>query len=124
MPSAPPDIRSLLLLLSEGENQQNQSVAPDIILTRDARGRFAEGRSGNPRGRPRGTLRGKYPMRNLRAHPVGGAALADLTRRKPYLLRRIASQFLPPAPPWGRDFIDGWPTPSLDPRPRRKRGST
>ncbi|HEX5321286.1 MAG TPA: hypothetical protein VFW46_19130, partial [Stellaceae bacterium] len=95
MASAPPDTRSLLLLFSEGEDKQNQSIAPDIISTRDTRGRFAKGRSGNPEDGPRGTLRGGYPMRDLHAHPVSGAALVDLTRREPYLLRSVASQFLP-----------------------------
>jgi len=43
-------------LLSEPGIEESQSLGPDRLLprVRDARGRFAKGSSGNPRGRPRG----------------------------------------------------------------------
>ena len=47
---------SCSLLLSETGIQESQSLGPDPFLprARNARGRFASGSSGNPRGRPRG----------------------------------------------------------------------
>jgi hypothetical protein len=58
--------------------QESQQLGPDPSLprARDARGRFAQGSSGNPRGRP--------PL--------------DLIDRKPHLLGPLAAQLLPPPP--------------------------
>ena len=63
---------------------------------RDARGRFAKGSSGNPLGRPRGIPNPKRRIPDLVARPLSERALADLLDRKPYLLRPLAAQLLPP----------------------------
>ncbi len=93
---SPPDTTSC----SQLQTTQYQSLEPDLFLPvrRDPRGRFAKGSSGNPKGRPRGIPNPRCRLRDLRAHPVSGAALSRLIDRKPYLLRRLAAQFFPPAP--------------------------
>jgi hypothetical protein len=63
---------------------------------RDARGRFAKGCSGNPRGRPRGIANPKRRVPDLVARPLSAQALSDLLDRKPHLLRPLAAQLLPP----------------------------
>jgi hypothetical protein len=63
---------------------------------RDARGRFAKGRSGNPRGRPRGIRNPRPRVPDLVARPLSAQALSDLLDRKPHLLRPLAMQLLPP----------------------------
>jgi hypothetical protein len=63
---------------------------------RDARGRFAERSSGNPRGRPRGIRNPRRRVPNLVAHPPSAPALSNLLDRKPHLLRFLAAQLLPP----------------------------
>lgn len=89
---------SCSLLLSEGGIQESQSLGPDPSLprARDARGRFAKGSSGNPRGRPRGIRNPKRRIPDLAARPLSARALADLLDRKPHLLRPLAAQLLPP----------------------------
>src|SRR5262249_5938170 len=69
---------------------------PSPPRARDARGRFAKGSSGNPRGRPPGIPNPKRRIPNLVAHPLSQRALADLLDRKPHLLRGRADQILPP----------------------------
>jgi hypothetical protein len=85
-------------LLFEGRTQENQSLGPDPILARgrDARGRFAKGSSGNPRGRPRGIRNPRPRVPDLVARPLSAQALSDLLDRKPHLLRPLVVQFLPP----------------------------
>jgi len=65
-------------------------------LTRDARGRFAKGSSGNPRGRPRGIANPRRRVPDLVARPLSAQRLSDLLDRKPHLLRPLAAQLLPP----------------------------
>jgi Family of unknown function (DUF5681) len=78
--------------------QETQHVGPDPFPphTRDARGRFAKGNSGNPRGRPRGIPNPRRRVPNLAARPLSAPSLSDLIDRKPHLLRLLAAQLLPP----------------------------
>jgi hypothetical protein len=66
------------------------------LATRDARGRFAKGSSGNPRGRPLGIRNPKRRVPDLVARPLSPQALSNLLDRKPHLLRPLAVQLLPP----------------------------
>jgi len=78
--------------------EQSQSLDPDRLSSRarDARGRFAGGHSGNPRGRPRGIPNPKRRVPDLLARPLDPAVLSALIDRKPWLLRPLAAQLLPP----------------------------
>jgi hypothetical protein len=98
MPVTDPPAPSCSLLLSESEIQVSQSLGPDLTppRARDARGRFAKGSSGNPRGRPPGIRNPKQRIPDLAARPLSARALADLLDRKPHLLRSLAAQLLPP----------------------------
>jgi Family of unknown function (DUF5681) len=89
---------SCSLLLSERGIQESQSLGPDPSSprARDARGRFAKGSSGNPRGRPRGIRNPRRRVPDLIARPLSAQALSDLLDRKPHLLRPLAVQVLPP----------------------------
>jgi Family of unknown function (DUF5681) len=86
------------LLNSKCDIRESQSLSPDPSLprARDARGRFAKGSSGNPRGRPRGIRNPRRRIPDLVARPLSARALADLLDRKPHLLRPVAAQILPP----------------------------
>src|SRR6516225_4140816 len=86
------------LLLSETGIQESQSLNRDRLgpRARGARGRFAKGSSGNPRGRPPGIRNPKRRIPDLVARPLSERALADLLDRKPHLLRPLAAQLLPP----------------------------
>jgi len=77
---------------------ESQSLGPDRFLprARDARGRFASGSSGNPRGRPPGIPNPRRRVPDLVARPLSAQALSHLLDRKPYLLRPLAAQLLPP----------------------------
>jgi len=88
-------------LFPEGGIPQSQPLGPDPVVSRgrDARGRFAKGSSGNPRGRPRGIPNPKRRVPDLAARPLSARALADLIGRRPHLLRPLAAQLLPPPLP-------------------------
>ena len=77
--------------------QMFQAVAPDLFSpsARDARGRFTQGSSGNPRGRPPGIPSPSRRVPDLLARPLSAKALSDLLDRKPHLLRPLAGQLLP-----------------------------
>jgi hypothetical protein len=77
-------------------NFNNLVLIPFLPPGRDARGRFAKGSSGNPRGRPRGIRNPKRRVPDLVARPLSAQALSDLLDRKPHLLRPLAAQLLPP----------------------------
>ena len=74
----------------------NRLVLIPSCHARDARGRFAKGRSGNPRGRPRGIPNPRRRVPDLMALPLSAQALSDPLDRKPHLLRPLAAQILPP----------------------------
>jgi hypothetical protein len=91
--------------------KENQT--PDPVLfndrMRDPRGRFAKGRSGNPRGRPPGIPNPKRRLLDFVNRPPKPGAVEALVRRRPYLLRRFARQLLPPAKPQQRPFrLKAW----------------
>jgi hypothetical protein len=96
----PPDLPCYSLFSGSGI-PESQSLAPDLVSARarDARGRFATGSSGNPRGRPRGIPNPKRRVPDLVARPLSSEALSALLDRKPHLLRPLAVQFLPPPLP-------------------------
>jgi hypothetical protein len=98
--SDPPDAPCFSLLSNSGI-VKSQSLGPDLFLprARDARGRFATGSSGNPRGRPAGIPNPKRRIPDLRARPLSPEALAVLLGKQPRLLRPLAVQLLPPLPP-------------------------
>ena len=89
--------------------QQNQLLAPDLFRfgareeppvrdpgARDSRGRFAEGHSGNPQGRPPGIPNPKRRELTLQAYRANPDACNALFKRQPRLLRRLLAQILPP----------------------------
>ncbi len=95
---ADPSSLSCFPLFSDAQVSGFQSLDPDLSVSRarDARGRFAKGSSGNPRGRPRGIPNPRRRVPDLVARPLSAQALSDLIDRKPHLLRPLAVQFLPP----------------------------
>lgn len=85
-------------LFSESGIQVSQSLGPDPSSprARGARGRFAKGSSGNPRGRPRGIRNPRRRVPDLVRRPLSPRALSNLLDRKPHLLRPLVLQLLPP----------------------------
>jgi hypothetical protein len=86
---------SCFLLHSEDGIQVSQPLKTDPFSPR-ARGRFAKGSSGNPKGRPRGIRNPRRRVPDLVARPLSADALSNLLDRKPHLLRPLAMQLLPP----------------------------
>jgi len=84
---------SCYLLLSGDGVQESQGLGIDPS---SPRAREAKGRSGNPRGRPRGIRNPRRRVPDLAARPLSAQALSDLLDRKPHLLRALAVQLLPP----------------------------
>ena len=95
---ADPPLPSRYQLFPKPEIRESQQLGPDPFLPRgrDARGRFAKGSSGNPRGRPPGIPNPRRRVPDLVARPLSAQALSDLLDRKPHLLRPLAAQLLPP----------------------------
>ena len=93
-----PRLPSCSSLLSRSGPEESQQLDPDPSAprARDARGRFAKGKSGNPRGRPRGIRNPKRRVPDLVARPLSPQALSDLLDRKPHLLRPLVEQLWPP----------------------------
>jgi hypothetical protein len=83
------------VLFSKPGIEECQSLGPDPLLPR-ARGRFANGSSGNPRGRPPGIPNPRRRVPDLVARPLSAQGLSNLLDRQPYLLRPLAAQLLPP----------------------------
>jgi Family of unknown function (DUF5681) len=81
--------------------EEFQLLGPDRFSPRgrEARGRFAKGNSGNPRGRPRGIRNPRRRVPDLVARRPSAQALSDLLDRKPHLLGLLAAQLLPPPLP-------------------------
>src|SRR5487761_268599 len=96
--AADPSAPSCSLLLSKLGILRSQPLAPDPLSARarDARGRFATGSSGNPRGRPRGIRNPRRCVPDLLVRPMSAQAISNLLDRKPNLLRTLAGQLLPP----------------------------
>jgi hypothetical protein len=85
--------------------EENQSLAPDLFQfsggdqagsARDKRGRFADGHSGNPEGRPPGIPNPKRRRVTLAAWRANPEACNALFHRQPWLLRQLLGQLLPP----------------------------
>jgi hypothetical protein len=95
---ADPPSPSCCPLLSGPAIQGYQLLSPDPLSprVRDARGHFAKGSSGNPRGRPRDIPNPRRRVPDLVARPLSAQALSDLLDRKPHLLLPLAAQLLPP----------------------------
>jgi hypothetical protein len=91
------------LLFSETGIQESQLLAPDLFSSaartraRDPSGRFAKGHSGNPQGRPPGIANPKRRVIDLRAWQENPQKVRALLDRKPWLLRPLLAQVLPPA---------------------------
>ena len=98
---ASPDL-PCFLLHSESGIAENQSLAPDLFFpraparARDGRGRFAKGHSGNPKGRPRGIPNPTRRAIGLQGWRESREAASTTAERRPWLLRPLLMQALPP----------------------------
>ena len=104
MPEIPDDSPAVgcFLLHSGNRIEENQSVGPDLFLpragtrARGPNGRFAKGHSGNPKGRPRGIPNPKRRAIGLPAWRADPEAARAVAKRRPWLLRPLLMQTLPP----------------------------
>ena len=107
----PPSV-CCFLLHSESDTEELQQLDPDLFRSRaparvgareaapgmrDKSGRFANGHSGNPKGRPRGIPNPKRRVLTLQAYRRNPQAALALLDRKPRLRRPLLASVLPPA---------------------------
>src|SRR5438105_13912504 len=107
----PPSV-CCFLLHSESDTEELQQLDPDLFRSRaparvgareaapgmrDKSGRFANGHSGNPAGRPRGIPNPKRRVLTVHAYRRNPQAAFALLARKPRLLRPLLARVLPPA---------------------------
>ena len=98
----PPDPTCYHLFSGTGI-EENQPLAPDPFSSRahdayarDRSGRFVNGHSGNPAGRPRGIPNPKRRVLDLQGWRANRQAALALLDRKPWLWRPLLAQVLPP----------------------------
>jgi hypothetical protein len=84
------------LARARAQTHAHQGNQPAAGSARDPKGRFAKGHSGNPKGRPPGIANPRRPVIDF-SRPLVPGALSRLVERKPWLLRPILAQLLPPA---------------------------
>jgi len=113
----------------ESGNEENQSLGPDLLPfaareqagddtrdddTRDRAGRFAQGHSGNPRGRPRGIPNPKRRRVTLQAWRQNPEAMQGVVQA-PALAVAAAARPIPAAGLSARSGRADWPPPVFDP---------
>jgi hypothetical protein len=82
--------------------EENQALGPDLFSPRaparerDRSGHFAEGHSGNPKGRPRGIPNPKRRAITLQAWRADPQAASAVAKRRPWLLRPLLMQIMLP----------------------------
>ena len=106
---ADPPSPSCYHLFSGTGIKEFQRLSPDPFSPRgrDARGRFAKGSSGNPRGRPPGIRNPRRRVPDLASRPLSAQALSDLLDRKPHLLGRSRRNYCRRLLPSTRRSVSG-----------------